>query len=68
MRRNLVAFRKESKVVVCLSEIFKAYVLRCGHSFCELCLDEAVNWDDRCPECRRYTHGICIPNLVSYRN
>ncbi|KJH46232.1 hypothetical protein DICVIV_07711 [Dictyocaulus viviparus] len=40
----------------------RAYILRCGHSFCELCLDDAVNRDDRCPECRRYTYGICIPN------
>ncbi|VDO43321.1 unnamed protein product [Haemonchus placei] len=41
----------------------QAIVLRCGHSFCELCLDEAVNVDDRCPECRRHTQGVLISNL-----
>lgn len=42
---------------------YQATVLRCGHSFCQICLDEAINVDDRCPECRRPTFGILIPNL-----
>ncbi|RCN44161.1 hypothetical protein ANCCAN_09849, partial [Ancylostoma caninum] len=46
-----------------VSRFSLACALRCGHSFCELCLDEAVNSDDRCPECRQPTHGVCIPNL-----
>uniref|UniRef100_A0A7I4YBG2 RING-type domain-containing protein n=1 Tax=Haemonchus contortus TaxID=6289 RepID=A0A7I4YBG2_HAECO len=48
---------------ICLDVLVEAIVLRCGHSFCELCLDEAVNVDDRCPECRRHTHGVLISNL-----
>ncbi|VDM77029.1 unnamed protein product [Strongylus vulgaris] len=51
------------KCPICLDVMVQASTLRCGHSFCELCLDEAVNYDDRCPECRQYTQGICIINL-----
>ncbi|EPB74648.1 zinc finger, C3HC4 type [Ancylostoma ceylanicum] len=51
------------KCPICLDIMVQACALRCGHSFCELCLDEAVNSDDRCPECRQPTQGICIPNL-----
>ncbi|KAK6743610.1 hypothetical protein RB195_010721 [Necator americanus] len=48
---------------ICLDIMVQAFALKCGHSFCEVCLDEAVNFDDRCPECRNPTQGICIPNL-----
>ncbi|KAL6726807.1 hypothetical protein Aduo_008739 [Ancylostoma duodenale] len=51
------------KCPICLDVMVQACALRCGHSFCELCLDKAVNSDDRCPECRQPTHGVCIPNL-----
>ncbi|KAK5974398.1 RING-type domain-containing protein [Trichostrongylus colubriformis] len=51
------------KCPICLDILVEATVLRCGHSFCQLCLDGAVNIDDRCPECRRHTEGILISNL-----
>ncbi|CAJ0598977.1 unnamed protein product [Cylicocyclus nassatus] len=51
------------KCSICLDVIVQPCTLGCGHSFCELCVDEAINYDDRCPECRQYTQGICIRNL-----
>nr|CDJ91249.1 Zinc finger domain containing protein [Haemonchus contortus] len=48
---------------ICLDVLVEAIVLRCGHSFCELCLDEAVNVDDRSlmglrKEARAVTYSI----------
>ncbi|VDM40553.1 unnamed protein product [Toxocara canis] len=37
-------------------------VLRCGHSFCELCAEESINFSDKCPLCRQKSVGICIFN------
>ncbi|WKY02339.1 hypothetical protein Q1695_015976 [Nippostrongylus brasiliensis] len=51
------------KCSICLDVMVEAVALRCGHSFCQMCLDDAINVDDRCPECRRHSNGILIPNL-----
>lgn len=37
-------------------------ILRCGHSFCELCAEESINFNDKCPLCRKKSVGICIYN------
>ncbi|VDL77448.1 unnamed protein product [Nippostrongylus brasiliensis] len=46
--------------------LMQAVALRCGHSFCQMCLDDAINVDDRCPEYSP-THGK-LPRDVALGN
>uniref|UniRef100_A0A0N5AJZ9 RING-type domain-containing protein n=1 Tax=Syphacia muris TaxID=451379 RepID=A0A0N5AJZ9_9BILA len=47
---------------VCFDIFVKPMILRCGHSFCELCAEESINFNDKCPLCRKKSVGICIYN------
>uniref|UniRef100_F1LE27 RING finger protein n=1 Tax=Ascaris suum TaxID=6253 RepID=F1LE27_ASCSU len=47
---------------VCFDTMVKPMILRCGHSFCELCAEESINFSDKCPLCRQKSVGICIFN------
>jgi hypothetical protein len=52
---------------VCLQAMANPYILKCGHSFCKLCIDEVVNKTPiskpRCPTCRA-SFKLAIPNYA----
>ncbi|CAJ0598978.1 unnamed protein product [Cylicocyclus nassatus] len=51
------------KCSICLDIMIQACTLQCGHSFCELCIDNAINRDVRCPRCRQNTNGFGTRNM-----
>ncbi|EKE40707.1 hypothetical protein ENUP19_0273G0019 [Entamoeba nuttalli] len=36
---------------ICLSNISECCVTKCGHAFCKKCLDDALNFNEKCPYC-----------------
>ncbi|CAO4370617.1 unnamed protein product [Caenorhabditis nigoni] len=40
---------------VCLDFFVEPCIIKCGHSFCHLCIESHLNVNEKCPLCRSYT-------------
>uniref|UniRef100_A0A1I7UHL1 RING-type domain-containing protein n=1 Tax=Caenorhabditis tropicalis TaxID=1561998 RepID=A0A1I7UHL1_9PELO len=40
---------------VCLDFFIEPCIIKCGHSFCHLCIESQLNINEKCPLCRAHT-------------
>ena len=50
----------EKECPICKSNIFRASVTSCGHSFCENCIDIHLDYTQSCPICRNDLRGTLL--------
>ena len=44
---------------ICLNTAQKPKQLKCGHQFCTKCIDDALKYSQRCPNCMRSVSKLC---------
>ena len=50
--------------VICHDVLKDASSLQCGHTFCKECIDQSLESNDICPNCRALVEDDSIPNYV----
>ena len=63
---NIQAFESHYKCPICLDYYIAPRTTKCGHIFCNRCIDEHLLIKDGCPVCRNYIKSIslCKSNLT----
>ena len=55
--------QKFAECMICCETYKDPQITKCGHSFCRVCIEECVNRNHQCPECRmNLTKGDIIKN------
>ena len=68
---------KYAECMICCDTYKDPHITKCGHSFCKACIDECVNRNHQCPECRgllnkediikNYNFGAVLDEIVRER-
>jgi hypothetical protein len=68
---------KYAECMICCDTYKDPHITKCGHSFCKACIEECVNRNHQCPECRgplnkediikNYNFGAVLDEIVRER-